>query len=65
MIREIFPHDSYKKKVHPCLGGISSKMNDPRMSAVIFVNSWDSGPVRNRGIKQYLSHILSLETDPY
>ena len=55
------------KKVHPCFGGISSKMNDPRMSAVIFVNSWDSGPVWNRGIKQYFLHILSLETDknPY
>ena len=55
------------KKVQPCFGGISSKMNDPRMSAVIFVNSWDSGPVWNRGIKQYFLHILSLETDknPY
>ena len=42
-------------------------MNDPRMSAVIFVNSWDSGPVLNRGIKQYFLHIFSLETDknPY
>ena len=66
MIREICPHDSYKK-VHPCFGGISSKMNDPRMSAVIFVNSWDSDLVWNRGIKQYFLHILSLETDknPY
>ena len=29
----------------------------------IFVDSWDSGPVWNRGIKQYFLHILSLETD--
>ena len=29
----------------------------------IFINSWDSGPVLNRGIKQYFLHILSLETD--
>ena len=26
-------------------------------------DSWDSGSVWNRGIKQYFMHILSLETD--
>ena len=33
----------------------------PRLQ--IFVNSWDSCPAWNRGIKQYFLHILSLETD--
>ena len=33
-IREIFFHDSYKKKAHTCLRGISSKMNVPRKAAV-------------------------------